>query len=460
MLSFILKNRSLFLIGAGVLLGIALIWWWSKKNKDFTPIEPTSLFKSIEYVEELRLATYYFEEMLILGTPQNVKKIRDDLEVEVHELEEDVQRKKFVADQGEKRLQEMESKIFSNEPELSEAEQKLSDLKRLLDAVPSGFNRIRRALESRPGFLGDSVAQAFLQLQVTQQAYEGEPWERFRGRKKREERRLWNDSLKRVEQQLEQAVERERDLRWNTWKRQEALTQRLQKNIDETEKALKKQRKEVEKALEKARDDLKEARKKLQNKAVELERAEAEFDRVTENQGDTIQPKLLVIAEAQVSGYINLKKLRISQGLFEDSLAVLLPEAEIDSVIFQLDSAQLYPLARPGSEKTEEGAYYDIFQQIKNAIIQAEGRVKKRAIEAGIKAETRRLAEDYVRDFAANLNLGVVFVDSIPHLGIDSTSQVLPFSADNVPDSLLNQLDTLQDSMVRSRSLLMEQGDQ
>jgi chromosome segregation ATPase len=263
-----------------------------------------------------------------------------------------------------------------------------------------------------------------------------------------------------VEQQLEQAVERERDLRWNTWKRQEALTQRLQKNIDETEKALKKQRKEVEKALEKARDDLKEARKKLQNKAVELERAEAEFDRVTENQGDTIQPKLLVIAEAQVSGYINLKKLRISQGLFEDSLAVLLPEAEIDSVIFQLDSAQLYPLARPGSERTEEGAYYDIFQQIKNAIIQAEGRVKKRAIEAGIKAETRRLAEDYVRDFAANLNLGVVFVDSIPQLAVDSTIQILPFTADQVPDSLLNQLDTLQDSMVRSRSLLMEEGDQ
>ena len=71
--------KTLGLVFIGILIAAFGIYRWIKVNSEFTPIEPTNVFKSIEYVEELKLTHYFFEELLILGTPENVKQIRDEL---------------------------------------------------------------------------------------------------------------------------------------------------------------------------------------------------------------------------------------------------------------------------------------------------------------------------------------------------------------------------------------------
>ena len=362
-------------------------------------------------MEELRLTTFFFEELLILGTPENVKQIRDKLQTEVEDLNNELRKRQFRVDQANARLKNLDSMIFSSNPSLKKELQKLEVVKSLYDAINKRQGKQMNILEENDGVFGQTVQQAF-------QKYKEAKTKLDNWRNSNVPRAQLKNTLDLFSNLLNKALKDEEDIRWNTWKKQQSLVDRLQDQADSQSKGLKKEKKDAEKSLTKAQNSLNEIQKQLTRKEAELERAENELAWVIQNQEDTIKPKLMIIVEAEISGYVNLKDLKINRRQFDDTLEVYVPMAQLDSVIVRVDddSTRLYQLAKAGREDvSNEGAYYDIFQQLKNAIIQAEGRVKKRALKAGIMAETRKLAKDYVRQFAGNLNLAIRFRDSIPN---------------------------------------------
>lgn len=439
--------KTLGLVFIGILLAGFLIWKWVQKSKDFTPIEPTNIFKSIEYVEELRLTTYFFEELLILGTPENVKQMRDDLQKELEDLRVVEQRRSFIVEQAQNRLKSITDSIFTDNPELANLRQTADQLQDLYKDINISDRRILNRLEENNERYGTEIMEKFKQYQTVEQKIKD-----TRGN----QRKQWESNLNMVAQNLSELIDTERRLRWNSWQKKQADLDLLQTGDKGAQRRLKKDKGEAEKELKKAQKSLEDIQDDITKKKTELERAEKELEEAIATQQDTLKPKLMIIARAQISGYVNLKDLKINQRQFDDTLEVYVPPPMLDSVIVMIDddSTRLYPLAKPELGKTsEDGAYYDIFKQLKNAIILAEGQVKKRAIEAGILAETRKLTREYITQFAGNLSLPIVFIDSIPQQKTLPPLPVLPDldSTKVLPKGLLNSLDTLDTSAIKER---------
>ncbi len=449
--------KTLGLVFIGILIASFAIWKWVQKSKDFVPIAPTNIFKSIEYVEELRLSTYFFEELLILGTPENVKELRDNLQKEANVLRNKARSAQFVVDQAHNKLLEIESQIASKNPALTEARKDMLGVESLFDQINKREGVLLKMLAINDSLFGDSVKIYFHRLEEAQRNWDNRKKVVIFNPRENSINRQLKEALDLVKSLFDNAIKAEFELRENTLITKKDAVKRLEDLAKKNDKALAKKQEDAEKEWKAALKELGKIQHLVADKERELGRAENELERVIQSQGDTIKPKLMIIAQAQISAYVNLKNLKINQRQFDDTLEVYVPQPQLDSVIVMIDddSTSLYPLSRAELDKaSDEGAYYDIFQQLKNAIIQAEGRVKKRAYEAGIMAETHRLAKEYVQQFASNLNLHIVFRDSVP-LPKEDLSIAPPApkdeARDTLPKALLNSLKTLDSAAIEKR---------
>ena len=157
-----------------------------------------------------------------------------------------------------------------------------------------------------------------------------------------------------------------------------------------------------------------DAEKDLKNKQKKLASAEEELQRALLSGQDSINPQLLIIVPAEISSYIDLRELRIGDRILGDTLQVLMPEVKLDSVIIDLDStAEYFDLGGRKLTFSGSGVYYEVYEQLRDGINETEGIVKRKAIEAGIYEETRKLAFQYIKDFASTLGYNVQIVDSL-----------------------------------------------
>ena len=450
--------KTLGLVFIGVLLAGFLIWRWVQKSKEFAPIEPTNVFKSIEYVEELHLSTYFFEELLVLGTPEKVKQLVENLQQEVEELSNEVRKKTFFVSQAQAALSKLDDELANNNPDLSSKQAQLQVAKDLYDAINKRKSKIIKLLAKNDSLFGGTVQQAYRTFKSTQERLDALPSRNLSPAQTRLKAQL-EASIGTFKSLLEKAIEDESTLRWKTQEKIKGEVSRLQKAENKDQKDLEKNQKEAEKRLSKAQNALKKAQKTLTEKTEELERAEEELAWAKQTGEDTLKPKLMIIAETQLSSYVDLKELKVNQRPFDDTLLVYVPKPQLDSVIVKIDddSTKLYQLARAERENvSNDGAYYDIFQQLKNEIIAAEARVKKRAIEAGIIEETKKLAKEYVLQFAGNLNLPVIFVDSATAYATLPPLPSMPQSEQDedtsvLPAAVLDTLQTLDSSAIEER---------
>ncbi|MEL7533691.1 MAG: DUF4230 domain-containing protein, partial [Bacteroidota bacterium] len=123
----------------------------------------------------------------------------------------------------------------------------------------------------------------------------------------------------------------------------------------------------------------------------------------------------LFIVPIAVSVYIDMEQVLINEELDADSnLVINLPPLQFNPVIIDLptDSA-VYKLAR-GKKSTvasEQGAYYDLFGQLKVAIIEKEAEAVLKAAENGILEEGRTMAENYISTFIEPLGYQIKFAE-------------------------------------------------
>jgi len=85
------KSKRLFSTTSGILAFISITVLLSSafhsiSKPDKKPMSSTEMFKKMEYIEHLKLVSFYSEEVLILGTKENVQRIVDNLEKEKESL--------------------------------------------------------------------------------------------------------------------------------------------------------------------------------------------------------------------------------------------------------------------------------------------------------------------------------------------------------------------------------------
>lgn len=137
--------------------------------------------------------------------------------------------------------------------------------------------------------------------------------------------------------------------------------------------------------------------------------------------------QFLMVAPAEVNGFIDLSKLKFN--VEKDSLIlVTLPPAEISQTLISLKNTKEYTFQRSFWQKFQEKLdrntnYLTAYDQIRSAIDSARADVRNRAIGNGILSDTQDKAEDYIRNMVNNLGYRVDFDRSRP-AAVDSVNLV------------------------------------
>lgn len=128
--------------------------------------------------------------------------------------------------------------------------------------------------------------------------------------------------------------------------------------------------------------------------------------------GDKLE--FLLVAPAQVNGYIDLGKTRFKP-LENKMVEISLPQPRISEPYIDLNHTQEYLTRRntvrlflPGSEALSKA-----YEDIRGAIEDSRREVAARAKANGIEAETTRRAERYFRNVFSSLGYAVQFADPI-----------------------------------------------
>ena len=141
-------------------------------------------------------------------------------------------------------------------------------------------------------------------------------------------------------------------------------------------------------------------------------------------------PKLqfLMVAPAEVNGYIDLSKLKFT--VEEDSLIkVMLPPSEISQTLISLKNTKEYTFQRSFWQKFKENLdrktnYLSAYDRIRTAIDSARADVRNRAIVNGILDDTQDKAEDYIRNMVNNLGYRVEFEENPDVMVTDSVNYI------------------------------------
>ena len=133
---------------------------------------------------------------------------------------------------------------------------------------------------------------------------------------------------------------------------------------------------------------------------------------ITKGKREKLQ--FLLVAPAQVSGYMDLSKIKFS--IEEDSLiTVQLPPTELSQTRISLKNTKEYTFQRSfwdhiKSQIDPRSNYLEAYDRIRIALDSARMDVRRRAIINGILEETEDKAEDYLRNLVNNLGYRVEFV--------------------------------------------------
>ncbi|MCB0840110.1 MAG: DUF4230 domain-containing protein [Bacteroidetes bacterium] len=124
--------------------------------------------------------------------------------------------------------------------------------------------------------------------------------------------------------------------------------------------------------------------------------------------------QFLLIAPAEIEGYIDLSKMRVDLGR-DSMLKVVLPEASVSEVWLNLNQAREYTWKKNRwfiGRSLEIGNYFNAYEQIRTALAKSKMDVEKRAVVNGIKEQTLEKAKDYIRNMVNGLGYRIEFFDS------------------------------------------------
>ncbi|MDX2245470.1 MAG: DUF4230 domain-containing protein [Bacteroidia bacterium] len=132
--------------------------------------------------------------------------------------------------------------------------------------------------------------------------------------------------------------------------------------------------------------------------------------------GNKEKLQFLIVAPAEVRGYIDLSKLRYDIGT--DSLIMItLPEPEISQTIISIQNTKEYTFQRSFWAQLKENfdsksTYLEAYDKIRTSLDSARIDVHRRAIINGILEDTEDKAEEYLSNMVNNLGYRVEFAET------------------------------------------------
>lgn len=399
-------------------------------------LKSAALLNQVSYMEQLHLVTYFYEELLTIGATSRFEEQVRSLEGELEErqkafLEADFQ--KALAEEFLRKLEaEMASKIKTDSLDL--AEKKVAIAVELFQKTDQTFSRILEMLERDPASLSPVIQTRFMVYQEAERRFDAAP-----AGKRGDFRR----TMDLARDELRSEWEKEREQRKNTRNLYQSEYQALLRKNRDAEQAFQRDLRKARRDLEEAIARVDRATRDREATRLQLENANKEWETRRASGLDESEPRLITVANAKITGYLDLRKLRTEWD--EDTLVFYLPPAETDSVITDLDSTRLYQLMRGfKADKNYGGMYFDLFRQMQLALREVSVDVKAKAIERGILDETLEMGENYLREMAVSLGKPVRFVR--PGDAEAVMDAVLPMLEDSIlppqgtrrlPDSLL-----------------------
>ncbi|MEL6718498.1 MAG: hypothetical protein AAFP82_07265 [Bacteroidota bacterium] len=131
-LSFSKNWRNLLktaLIIAGI-FGVSFFYtrYINKLNNQFIPMTSTSMFKKLEYVEKLKLVSFYSEEVIVLGTKEKVQKRVDKLTQDSVALAEKKIKAENNLNEILKKIEETTNSQYENQEQITKSAEQLNRL--------------------------------------------------------------------------------------------------------------------------------------------------------------------------------------------------------------------------------------------------------------------------------------------------------------------------------------------
>ncbi|GAB4409496.1 MAG: hypothetical protein OHK0039_13220 [Bacteroidia bacterium] len=404
--------RGLAWLVAAILLGVLVLIGVVRLRKQQTYVyRATALLDRIEDIRELKLTTYYYEELITIGTRERVSKLVDHAREDLKHAEDALITAEYDLARAERWLDSLTRAYYELDTQLLETKSLLQQARTLYDAINRPlFADHLRTLAGADSLYGEQVQRFYRVYRAKNEALAAAKG--FTKREARQERDLAEDKLRQAIEQTKLLRRNTRDYYLETFERQRAAQQdearARHKRKDQAEDYYNQQRRAYEKALataQKQRQTLAEAESNLEKARLA---------------GEALEPKLLVVVPVEVTSYVDMRELQYRPLGGEavpnsgDTLLVVLPRPRLDSVHVRLDSTANYNLGKlAGLSLTEDGFYYEVFKQLQDALREVRLRVRDKAIEDGILSETTRLAQDYVGDFAGSMGYKVQVVDSL-----------------------------------------------
>lgn len=421
------------LIALILIVGIGSFLFFNAQTKDKSkPITSASMFKKMEYIEHLKLVSFYSEEIVVLGTKEKVQKIVDKLESQIKALNQQEKQDALSIDFWQHSLDSVTEKLVTDEGKFRQEKENLKNLrqnyrsfKRSKPTTEEGSNILEDLLSKDKDLKQDSSLINLLQdykksiilWNTKDSVFQTKPWSKKQNpdlnRKRRAEKRK---TLKDEKDKLELALTNQQERLASRLKRdldiREEKIDDLEKVVSDETSNLKKSKKNYAQKRNESRDKWERTIKKRKKFEAKLVEAKLEL-KFAEEVGEEIDPEVLIILPAAVSVFIDMRKVHIEGGEIGDSLITIqIPKPEFDPVLIELpEDSAVYKLDKKDSEwvTSHQGAYYDLFGQLKEAIIEKEKEVKAKAIENGIEEEGKKMAEIYLKSFVAPLGYEVEF---------------------------------------------------
>lgn len=469
--------RNLLIFVLGVIVFFFVKKQFFTKSKD--QVQVTSLFQKIEYVEQLRLVTYYYEEIVAIGTSDRMQQLVERAKDQVSEGERIVIVKEILRDSLKAKMEEAIIRYNSADENLKKFEDAYFAARDTLEhfdlPVVNPFDKIRWKLDSADTWYGPVVAISYRQYKAAESVFAQEEVIKKARNTTRDRKRQANETMdakkremKELESKMLDQIKLRRERLRENLESKKNILQEMQKQSDDFRKDLKKVKEKAIKAYQQAEKDVLDARGDLEKRRLNLVEAEGEM---LKRKGEPL-PKLLFIVSVEVTGMVDLKELdfeteHLTRHSGGDSMVMFvnrMPVAKLDSVVINLSDTKRFQTGGKAKNglfsKEEEGMYYEVYQQMKDALAETEEIVKNKAIEAGILVETDKMAVDYIRGIGKSMGFFVTLPGDIPAqsdkplvAAIDST-QIMSDSMDKV-FTVLSNCAFLQDTI----AAIIQNGD-
>ncbi|MEM6806156.1 MAG: DUF4230 domain-containing protein [Bacteroidota bacterium] len=447
LLIFLNKNKYLLwtivlIVGIGVIGNLGR-GFYKKIKKPFKPLSSTVVFKKMEYMEHLQLVSHYSEEIVLIGTDEKVRKLVKRLEEEAKNIQQNVSLLNDSILRYQAEIKQIFERVDNKQTEAKLAFESSLQIKLCVDnlsekgihrktgfaALPCIDNWLKNTKDTVGMSLYTSYQSAYNDWKKLNDEFQDKSWKKKNALFKNwRERKTFKEKLG--------------PLYSNLKKKHSLLVELLNARIDPeldklgneilTKGKLKKEKKkEAELFLTKlkaAEKELKRESKSLLNKEEKLSEARIELA-YAEVVGEDIEPELLVILPAEVSVYLDMREVKIHEDSLEVGIVyVQLPELHFDPVLIDLpEDSAVYQLDKKKTElhTSRQGAYYDLFSQLKEGILELESEVKEKARRKGILDEGEKMAKTYLESFIAPMGFEIRF--DTTHF--DSLSESLPLAA-------------------------------